>query len=176
MRAVVTLRSAHAGAVMSPADRMLRQLPQRQRRAGEIAAASADVRLRCAVRRADRQVPRQVPRGLEVMVEIMTECQTIEQLEDSDNPRFDKRDVIGQIITITSVRERKSDYGDGAFVVIGFTCDALRNGQFKIGGHAAILPMHLAASGYLPVELVLRHKRTQSGRDFYRWEYPSCHR
>lgn len=149
-----------------------RQLPQPQRRAGEITQASADVRLRGAGRRADRQLPPRVPRGLEVVYELMAECQTEEQFDDSENPRFDKHDVIGHIITITSVRERKSDYGDRTFVVIGFTCDALGDGQLKIGGHAARLPLQLAESGHLPVQLVLRHKQTKTGRNFYRWAYP----
>ena len=147
MRAVVTLRSVHASAVVSADGRVPRQLPQPQRRAGEITATSANVRLPRARRRVDSHVPARVPRGIEVMVEIMAECKTIEQLWDSDNPRFDKGDVTGHIITITSVRERKSDYRDGTFVVIGFTSDAIGDGQFKIGGHAASLPLQLAESG-----------------------------
>ena len=160
---------------MSADGQVPRQLPQAEPHPGARAAAWAEAGVPHAEHRQDGQVHRKVPRGLEVMFQIMTECQTEEQFEDSENPRFDRRDVIGQVITITSVRERKSDYGDRTFVVIGFTCDPLGDGQFKIGGHAAILPMQLAESGNVPVELVLRHKRTKSGRDFYRWEYPSCH-
>lgn len=116
-----------------------------------------------------------VPRYLEVEFEKLLECETEEQFWDSDNPRFSTIDVIGKRITLTSVRDKRSDHIKASYAIIGFRFDSLGYGQFKIGGNAAREAMRMRDTGMLPVELVLRPKHTKSGRDFYRWEYPSCH-
>jgi hypothetical protein len=113
-----------------------------------------------------------VPRWLEVQFEKLFECETEEEFWDSDNPRFGRTDVIDQRITLASVRDKPSDHIKASYAIIGFRCDSLGYGQFKIGGNAARQAMRMRDTEMLPVELVLRHKYTKSGRDFYWWEYP----
>jgi len=112
-----------------------------------------------------------IPRWLEVQIEKLEECETAEQVWDSDNPRFDRIDVIGKRITITSVRDRQSDHIKASYAVIGFRSETLGDGQFKIGGNAARQAMRMRDTGILPRDVVLRHKVTSAGRDFYKWEY-----
>jgi hypothetical protein len=112
-----------------------------------------------------------IPRWLEVQIEKLLECETLEQALDSDSPRFNRTEVVGKRITITSVRDRRSDHIKASYAVIGFTSDTLGDGQFKIGGNAARQAIRMRDIGILPIDVVLRHKVTSARRDFYKWEY-----
>lgn len=112
-----------------------------------------------------------VPRWLEVELEKLLECETAAQAWDSDNPRFSRTDVIGKRITLTSVRDKPSDHIKASYAIIGFRSETLGYGQFKIGGNAARQAIRMRDAGKLPIEVILRHKVTSAGRDFYKWTY-----
>lgn len=111
-----------------------------------------------------------VPRWLEVESGKLSECETEDQIWDSDNTVFSLTDVTDLRLAITSVREKRSDHIQASYAIIGFTSETLGDGQFKIGGHAAIQAIRMRDRMALPAFATLRHKTTKSNRDFYKWE------
>jgi len=85
------------------------------------------------------------------------ESYTVEQINDAANPLRSVNDILSKPITITSVRERQSDYPGQTLVKIGYTNENGK-GQFDLSGRAATSLLVMLKGWKLPVGPVILRK------------------
>lgn len=100
----------------------------------------------------------------------LDECTNPQQVTDVFNKEYDREELIGKPILITSVRARRSQYGHGNYAIFGFISDELGPGRSHISGFAGRNLLELEEKD-LPVKLVLRQMTSQkNGYPWYKWE------